>query len=642
MPPRSPATPAYARPSVFLLAGAFVAGMALLLHGGCSSDDDTPEYGACEARSECRANHGLPEQGMEWACVSNACRQRPVPACRKGPRDAATGTSRIQVLAFNDFHGQLEAPSGSGGMIQTGVGPDGAPVRVEAGGVTYFAKHIKDLRATDPRDTVVVAAGDLIGATPLLSGLFHDEPTIEAMNQLGLDLVAVGNHEFDEGYQELLRMQSGGCHPVDGCQDGTPFEGAKFQFLAANVATGKDTTLFPRYVIKVLGGIPVGFIGMTLEGTPEIVNPAGVEGLAFKDEVETVNALIAELHEQCVETIVVIVHEGGTPAPGALVNECKGAGEGGQLSGPIVDIAKRLDEAVDVIISGHTHQAYNCRIANKLVTSAASVGRLVTDIDIDIDIATDDVVAAVANNIIVTRDVEEDSAQKELVSRYQALATPLANRVIGWVAQTLKTPLNQADPAGQSTLGFVIADSQLAATQPVDLGGARVAFMNPGGVRADLTRDPSNPADKGEVTFGEAFTTQPFGNNLVTMTLTGAQIEQLLERQWQQTDTGVVTRILQPSAGFTYAFSASAPVGARVDPASIRLDGVPLDLGASYRVTVNAFLAGGGDGFAVLASGTNRLGGVVDNDALEAYLRARSSEANPLPAPALDRVTALP
>ncbi|MFY1825350.1 bifunctional metallophosphatase/5'-nucleotidase [Myxococcus fulvus] len=620
-----------ALPGVFLLAGAFLTGMLLFAHGGRGAD-------ACTDALDCRKSKGPPAPGQEWACVDASCVQRPA---QPPTADAGSETVSVQVLAFNDFHGQLEPPGGSTGQIQTGVDADGGPVRVSAGGASYFAKHLADLRATNP-NTVVVAAGDLIGATPLVSALFHDEPTIEAMNLIGLDLVAVGNHEFDEGSTELLRMQSGGCHPQDGCQDGDAFGGARFKFLAANVATGEDRTLFPRYDVREFEGVKVAFIGMTLEGTPEIVTPTGVAGIVFQDEVETVNALVPQLRQQGVETFIVVVHEGGVPAPGSLINECRGTGEGGGISGPIVAIAKGLDDAVDVIVTGHTHQAYNCVIDGKVVTSAASVGRLVTDIDLTLSKATGDVVEAKANNLIVTRDVVEDGPVRELVTRYQQLATPLANRVIGWVAETLKTPITQADPAGQSTLGFVIADSQLAATRAANLGGARVAFMNPGGVRADLSRDPNNPTDKGEVTFGEAFTTQPFGNSLVTLTLTGAQIEAMLERQWQQVGPNVVTRILHPSAGFTYAFSASAPIGSRIDPASIRLDGEPLDPAASYRVTVNNFLAGGGDGFAVLTQGTNRLGGAIDSDALEAYLKTHSSQSSPLAAPALNRIKVLP
>ncbi|RKG56373.1 bifunctional metallophosphatase/5'-nucleotidase [Corallococcus sp. AB011P] len=622
-----------ARPSVFLLAGAFVTGMFLFAQGGCGGDE-------CQDAADCREDKGLPASNTEWICEDKRCEQHSVqlpppdsgtdagtPDAGRfdaGTPDSGPTTVSVQVLAFNDFHGQLEEPTG---QILTGVAPDGGPVRVNAGGVTYFARHIAALRAANP-NTVVVAAGDLIGASPLLSGLFHDEPTVEAMNLIGLDLVAVGNHEFDEGSTELLRMQSGGCHPVDGCLDGDGFPGAKFKFLAANVATSVDRTLFPRYDVREFEGVKVAFIGMTLEATPESVTPTGVAGLTFKDEVQTVNALVPELRRQGIEAIIVVVHQGGIPTSGSLVNECKGAGADGLISGAIVGVAKGLNDAVDVIVSGHTHQAYNCVIDGKVVTSASSMGRLVTDIDLTLSKATGDVVEARANNIIVTRDVQEVGAVKELVTKYQELVTPRANRVIGWVSQTLRT---QSDSVGQSTLGFVIADSQLEATKPANLGGAQVAFMNPGGMRADIAQ--------GEVTYGEAFTTQPFGNSLVTLTLTGAQIEQLLEQQWRPSGA---TLMLLPSAGFTYAFSASAPVGSRVDPASIRINGVTVDPAANYRVTANNYIASGGDGFQGFAEGTNRLGGAVDSDALEAYLKAHSSQASPLPAPALNRITMLP
>ena len=636
----NPSPPRFsARPGTFLLAGAFVTGMLLFAHAGCGSTD-------CESAADCLDNNGAPSAGQEWVCISETCETRPLEqpqpdagtdagtdAGADAGTDGGPATVSVQILAFNDFHGQLEAPAGGGGQIQTGVLPDGGPDRVNAGGVTYFAKHIADLRATNPH-TVVVSAGDLIGATPLLSALFHDEPTIEAMNRIGVDLVAVGNHEFDEGSSELLRMQNGGCHPVDGCQDGDGFEGARFKYLAANVATAEDRTLFPRYDIRAFEGVKVAFIGMTLEGTPQIVTPTFVSGLTFKDEVETVNALVPELKQQGVEAIVIVVHEGGVPAPGALVNECKGAGTAdGLISGAIVDIAKGLDDEVDLIVSGHTHSAYNCVIDGKLVTSAASVGRLVTDIDLTLDRATGDVVDARANNVIVTRTVAEDVSIQALVTKYKERSAPLANRVIGYVVETLKTPGSQRDPVGQSTLGFVIADAQLEATKPAHLGGARIAFMNPGGVRADIV--------EGEVTYGEAFTTQPFGNSLVTMTLTGAQIEALLERQWQQSGSNVITRILQPSAGFTYTYDATQPIGNRIDPGQMRLNGEYLDPAGEYRVTVNSFLASGGDGFAVLNEGRNRLGGAVDTDALETYLKTKSSQASPLPAPALDRITGI-
>jgi len=526
----------------------------------------------------------------------------------------------VQILAVNDFHGNLMPPAGSSGRIGS----------IDAGGVEYLSTHINNLRATNP-NTVVVSAGDMIGATPLLSALFHDEPSIEAFNHIGLDYNAVGNHEFDEGATELMRMQNGGCHPIDGCLDGDPFYGANFTYLAANVVRQDNgKTLFPAYKMRSFAGAKVAFIGMTLEGTPIIVSPAGVAGLNFLDEAETVNALIPGLKSKGIETIVVLIHEGGVQALPAPYNGCVG------ISGPIVDIVNNFDDAVDVVISGHTHNAYNCVIDNKLVTSASSFGRIVTDVDLKINRDTGDVVSMSANNVIVTRDVAKDSFLTALIDKYNAIAAPLANRVIGSITATI-TRTNNA--AGESALGDVIADAQLDATNDPGFGDAVVAFMNPGGIRADLTY-PSSPAGEGNgnVTYGESFTVQPFGNSLVTMTLTGAQIETLLEQQFPGCLGQTTLRILQVSNGFTYAYSASAPACGKVNPASIMLNGVMVDPVATYRVTVNSFLADGGDGFTVLTQGTNRLGGAVDTDALESYFVANSPVA---PGPQ-NRITQLP
>ncbi|MCC6552677.1 MAG: bifunctional metallophosphatase/5'-nucleotidase [Polyangiaceae bacterium] len=532
----------------------------------------------------------------------------------------------VQLLAFNDLHGNLEPPQGSSGRITLHDS-----TTVDAGGVAFFATHVAALRAQSP-NTLVVSAGDLIGASPLVSALFHDEPTIEAMNAIGLDYNSVGNHEFDEGGSELLRMQHGGCHPADGCADGTPFPGAAFTFLAANVVVDASTgkTLFPPYGIREFEGVSVAFIGMTLEGTPDIVTPTGVAGLTFMDEVDTVNALVPELQAQGVEAIVVLLHEGGYQT--GFYDECAGA------SGPILDIATNISDAVDVIVSGHTHQAYNCMIGGKLVTSAASFGRLITDIDLEISRETRDVISKSATQVIVTRDTA-DPGIGGLVQGYKDLSAPLANAEVGSITADLTNPVPPASP-GLTEMGEVIADAQLAATEAPELGGAEIAFMNPGGVRAPLTYAASPPeAADGIVRYGELFTVQPFGNSLVVMTLTGAQIKELLEQQFQ-TDAGgnPVNRILHVSQGFTYTYSLGAPVGSRIDPASMMLNGVMIDPAQSYRVTVNSFLASGGDKFTILTSGTDRVGGAIDLDALVDYFAASS----PLSPPPLDRITALP
>jgi 5'-nucleotidase len=540
-----------------------------------------------------------------------------------------SGSVDIQILGVNDFHGNIEPPTGSSGRVGSLTGTPAscvAPTCYLAGGAEYLAAHIKQLEATNP-NTTVVSAGDLIGASPLLSALFHDEPTIEAFNQIGLDFNAVGNHEFDEGATELLRMQNGGCHPLDGCLDGDDFAGADFQFLAANVVRSNNKTLFPAYKIRSFGGAKVAFIGLTLEGTPLIVTPSGIAGLTFKDEADTINALVPELKAKGINTIVVLIHEGGLPT--GAYNECPG------ISGPIVDIVNQTSKDVDLFITGHTHQAYNCLIDGRPVSSAFSFGRIVTDIDMTIDRASGEPTSIAVNNKIVTRDLTPDAGITALIAKYNAIAAPLANRVIGQITANITRTANSA---GESALGDLIADAQLLATTPANLGGAVIAFMNPGGIRADLTYAGS-PAGEGDgnVTYGESFTVQPFGNNLVTKTMTGAQIRSLLEQQFPGCNAPNSVRILQISAGFSYEQRLGA-VACADKIGQISLNGLPIDPTASYRVTMNSFLADGGDGFSVFTQGTNALGGAVDTDALEAYFVANSPVA---PGP-VNRITVIP
>jgi len=545
------------------------------------------------------------------------CAQLFLAGCAKEAIRTEAPPVHVQLIAFNDFHGNLEPPAGSNGRIKAPAASGSA--EVEAGGAAFLAHQIGKLREETP-NSVVVSAGDLIGASPLISGIFHDEPTIDVMNLIGLDLNGVGNHEFDEGTTELLRMQNGGCHPVDGCQTGQTFTGAKFKFLAANVldkATQKP--LMPPYVIKEFEhGVKVAFIGMTLEGTSRIVNPEGITTVTFKDEVETVNALVPELRQQGAETLVVLLHEGGQPT--GLYDECPG------LSGPIKAIAEGFDDAVDVVVSGHTHKAYNCVIDGKIVTSAASYGRIVTDIDLYIDPGTNQVVKSQARNLVVTRDLASAPVEA-FVKEYTRKATPLANRVIGHTPVELKLPPRPtpAGKAGQSSMGSVVVDAMLEATRSKEKGGAVIAFQNPGGVRADV--------NAGDITYGEVFAVQPFANNLVTLTMTGEQIEKVLEQQFGET-----TLVMQVSEGFSYTWKASGPAGDKVDPASIKLNGVPLDMKASYRVTVNNFLAAGADGLLEFKEGKDPLTGPIDLDVLEAYLKRH----NPLPTPAVDRITLVP
>jgi 5'-nucleotidase len=528
-------------------------------------------------------------------------------------------TEQLRVLGINDFHGNLEPPTGSGGRISTG--PNGQTV--DAGGAVYLGTWVKRLQAGAP-NSMLVGAGDLIGASPLISGLFHDEPTIEALSAMGMKTSSVGNHEFDEGIDELQRMQFGGCHPVDGCQDGDGFAGASFKYLAANVRyANTNRTIFPPYLLRKVHGVRVAFIGLTLQGTPLIVTPDGVKGLAFDDEATTVNAVVRKLQRRNIHSFVVLIHQGGQQNPPYAagfqnVNGCENP------TGDIFSIVPKLSSDVDVVMSAHTHQPYVCHVGGRLVTSASSFGRLVTQLDLTLSEKTKDVTDAQARNVIVTRDVAADPAQQKIVDKYKALSAPIANRVVG--STTAPITDNSPSPAGETALGDVIADAQLDATSGPSLGGAVVAFMNPGGIRADL------PA--GQITYNDLYTTQPFANTLVVKTLTGAQIKALLEQQFDNPAAGAI-RTLQVSRGFTYSFDATRAAGDRVDASSIKINGTPVDPAQGYRVTMNSFLATGGDGFTVFNQGTEQLGGAVDIDALQAYFEANSPVA---PGPQ-DRIT---
>ncbi|WP_206784389.1 bifunctional UDP-sugar hydrolase/5'-nucleotidase [Amycolatopsis sp. MtRt-6] len=530
-------------------------------------------------------------------------------------------TTDVRIITFNDFHGNLEPPSGSSGRVRQSDG-----TTVDAGGAAYLATHVKALRS-QARNSLVLSAGDNVGASPVISALFHDEPTIDFLNQLGVSASVVGNHEFDEGYRELQRMQSGGCHPTDGCQFGKTFEGADFPFLGSNVYFTNGLPALLPFTVKFSGGVPVGVIGATLKDLPTVVTPEAIKGLKFGDEVEAINRTANLLDFFGVKSQVVLLHQGdNTEAAGP--NDCK------TLPGPATAIAKAVSPKVDAIFTGHSHQQYNCVITDpagqpRTVIQGASFGRLLSVVDLKINLKTRDVVRTQtkAFNEIVTRTVTPDPAVAALIADAKTKAAPIANRQVGTITADLPAAGNAA---GESPLGDVIADAQLAGTQS---NNAVVAITNPGGIRADLTyKSSANGEGDGVVTYGEAFTVQPFANIMQTITLTGANLKNVLEQQWQ----GTVTRILQISSSLRYSYSASAPQGSRVS--GITINGTPVDPAASYRVSVNNFLAAGGDGFTEFTKGTDIAGGPVDLDALIAYLGAHPN----LAPPAADRITRLP
>ena len=541
-------------------------------------------------------------------------------ACATVPRPIATAPVEVQIIAINDFHGNLERPDSP---VRVHMGSD-TFATMPAGGAAVIGAELAKLRAGKAH-SITVAAGDLIGASPLTSAFFLDEPTIEAMNRIGLELASVGNHEFDKGSAELLRMQNGGCEKHSSripCRL-EPFKGAHFRYLGANVVKADGTTLLPATALRRFGPITVGFIGMTLKDTGTLVTPAGVAGLAFTDEATTANAQVPYLKGQGAVTVVLLIHQGGrTPDPYRL-SDCEG------LTGDILPIIERLDPAITTIVSGHTHNAYACEIdhggARRLLTSAGKYGYLVSDIRLSFDPSTHRLLGQRAANVPMVGDgtVQQDVAS--LVKRYADAAAPAANRVVGH----LSGPAMRSADEHESPVANLVADAQLAATRAPERGGAEIAFINGGGVRTDLV-----PAGDGSVTYGQIFALQPFGNNLVVKTLSGTQLTGLLEQQFTTAADGTVrTQFLIPSANFRFSFHPGAPEGHRIQDA--RLDGQPLRGDRMYRVVVNNFLASGGDGFTRLRDGRDPFDAGLDLDALEAWLAT-----NPK-VPAMGRITDL-
>ncbi|MEV6395684.1 bifunctional metallophosphatase/5'-nucleotidase [Streptomyces sp. NPDC051907] len=553
-------------------------------------------------------------------------------------------TVDVQLLSFNDFHGNLEPPAGSAGTVSEKQ-PDGTVKAIPAGGVEYLATSLRTARKGHPY-SITAAAGDLVGGSPLLSGLFHDEPSIEALNKIDLDVTSVGNHEFDEGAAELARLQNGGCHPVEGCfEKGKKFKGADFPYLAANVTkekTGKP--ILKPYTVWEKKGVKIGFIGVTLEGTPDIVNANGIKGLKFHDEIETINKYAKELDRKGVKSIVALLHEGGSPASTSYNYDCDSPGAGDGISGPIVDIAKGVTPKVDALVTGHTHQAYVCSIPDpsgkpRMVTSASSYGKLFTDTTLTYDRRTKDIVrtSVKSANRIVSRDQAKAADMTSLIERWSKLAGPIASRPQGWISADIN---GRGSTAPEKPLGDLIADAQLQGLAPADKGGAQLALMNPGGIRSDLVYKASGGEGDGVVTYGESFTVQPFTNMMNVVDLTGAQLITALQQQVSGPNEAS-PKILQVSQGFTYTLDLTKTGAARVVVDSVKLNGAAIDPGKTYRVAMNEFLAGGGDGFAVLKEHKNKLVGASDLDVFNAYLAANSTAAKPITPPAANRITVI-
>jgi 5'-nucleotidase len=552
-------------------------------------------------------------------------------------------TVTVKLIAINDFHGYLQP---SEVMPLPDPADPAKTLRVPVGGAAYLATRIARLKAVNPNN-VVVGAGDMVGASPLSSALFHDEPTIEALGAMGLEYTSVGNHEFDQGRVELLRKQNGGCRPggtigTDTCMTNGTFSGAKYRYLAANVidaSTGK--TLFAPYAIKYFDAgngqrAGIAFIGVVLKDTPTVTTGAGVRGLQFKDEADTINALLPAIAAQGVHAVVVLIHQGIFTQVGYNDHSCAGA------DGDLLPVLNRLDPSIKLVVSGHTHRAYICPAGqgstNKTVyyTSAGRYGQIVSDIDVALDPVTDTIVNVQAQNDLVVNDTAPDPIAATvpalppapvvaaLVKRYVTASAPLVNHVIGHITADMTVDGEDTvhGGSGETTMGDVIADARLASVGAPPQS-PNIAFINAGGIRSALRFTATDGSHApGDVTYGEAYSVEPFGDLLYTETLTGAQVLTLLDEQFAGKKD---PELLGVSRGLSYTWDASLPVDkSRVVPGSVRFNGKAIDPNGAYRITVDAFLIDGGDGFTVLRAGTNKTSGPIDLDALDAYITAKS------------------
>ena len=555
------------------------------------------------------------------------------------------GQVPVRLLALNDFHGNLEPPTGSGGRMVDEKGNT-----VLAGGAVYVASWMKRL---EDANTLKVTQGDLIGASPLVSAAYHDEPSLEFLNDLGITASAVGNHEFDEGYSELVRLINGGSHPVDGDSPAGPWQGTDFPYLGANVLLDDATALpdvagyevlkqvppgqlkkliaqygvpaLPPVAVRKINGVRIGFIGAVTETTPTIVTAAGIQGLTFGSVVDSAAFGSALLDLMGVRAQVLLVHEGDQVLANRSPDACSTTTDPDGSAGNGTTIAAQVDPEIDLVLSGHSHQAYVCSVTDpagnpRLYSQGGSFGRVISQADFLVDRKSGDIIRSSesVDNHVVTRDIAPDPDTVAFVDTWKERVAEVANQQVG----TITADLNRVTSlVGETTLGDVIADAQLAATRTG--GNAQLALMNPGGVRADLTYAPD-----GVVTYGEAFAVQPFSNLMQVVTLNGAQLDALLEQQW----TSARTAVLQPSASLHYTATLANGIGNRVS--GITIDGTPVTDSGTYRVAANNFLVGGGDGFTVFTQGTDLWSGPLDLDALTAYLTGNS----PVSPPALNRI----
>ncbi|MDR7050547.1 5'-nucleotidase [Duganella sp. 3397] len=530
---------------------------------------------------------------------------------------AATSTTapahlvQVELVTLNDFHGNLEPSK----YVWDSVNGGGART-IEAGGIDTIGGALQAWRRDDPQ-LLLVGAGDLVGASPAISSMWADEPTIAAMNMLGLRASSVGNHEFDAGRVELLRQQGGGCKSPradKACKYEPNFGGAKFSYLAANVIdTATRKPVLPAYKIETAHGVKIAFIGTVLQGTAESALASGIAGLEFIDEADAINRQLPELRRQGVGVFVALVHQGGTTVEKFDQPDCS------KLTGPVTEIVKRLDPAVRLVVSGHSHKGYTCQVDGRTVTQSDMGGHVLGRIALTVDTTTNTLKDIRARQEVMVpgkwpKDPQLAAYLETARARSAALlAQPVARLAVASVVRT-------RNDSGESALGDLVADSVLQAGRPF---GVQIGFMNNGGMRQDLD------TDNDRASVGQTRMVLPFGNTLVVMNLKGWQILDLLEEQWSG-GREETRGLLQVSDGFTYRWDARRGDGSKVVPGSARLNGKPIERETTYRVMVNNFLAEGGDGFPTFANGRNRSNtGIRDIDAFNDYLVKREQSGKP-------------
>ncbi|QOR66439.1 5'-nucleotidase C-terminal domain-containing protein [Cytobacillus suaedae] len=481
---------------------------------------------------------------------------------------------KVQLLSVNDLHGKINVTEQ----------PKNNPNKY--GNAAYLATYLKEREQTN-ENTLIIHSGDMVGGSPPVSALYQDEPTVEVMESIGFDVGTVGNHEFDEGVDEMLRLIYGGDHP-----NGTVnYDGINFPMIAANVVyKDSEELVLPPYYIKNIKGQKIGFIGVATTQTPNMVIAKGIQTINFTDEAEAINKFVPELTKRGVEAIVVLAH-----VPGSQ--------EGDTVTGEIADIATKIDDEVDVIIAAHNHQKVNAMVDNKLIVQAWEYGKAFVDIDLEIDPVTGDIVKKEAEIVdVIQEGVTPDQKVSAILEKYSSAISSKLNEVVGVAGQFMEGGYATKAYFGDNALGNLIADGMTAAM------GSDFAMMNGGGIRADL--------NAGDITWEELYNIQPFGNTLVKIEVAGSNMDEIINAQIS--DYGPDCSI----AGFKYKWDSATSKVTEVTLA----DGTLLDENATYTLTINNYMyEHNSDKYKLRAYGANPVQGTEDLTATIEFVKSFTS-----------------